>query len=280
MIKSYGCHSILDNHNVEAQLFWDNKPVNETLKSKLNSKIQFNKIKSIENDFIKQVNHVWMCSAEDNYLLSNFYGKNTHSNVVPNAIDVASYDYVRLHECNSQTELNIFFAGTFIYPPNEVAAQLLIDEIYPRLRKIHSNSRLILLGRYPTLRMLEAAKQDPQIIVTGQVEDVRPYLLSASIVVIPLLQGGGTRLKILEAFAAGRPVISTAKGAEGLKVVDGKHLLIRNNVEEIITGVCELWTQPNIGERLARNAYELVKAEYSWQAASLKIEESLQEILY
>ncbi|MGH8002274.1 MAG: glycosyltransferase family 4 protein, partial [Brasilonema sp.] len=134
------------------------------------------------------------------------------------------------------------------------------------------------VGTGPTQFMLEAAQQQPGIIVTGRVPDMRPYLADASVIVVPLLQGGGTRFKILEAFAAGCPVVSTAKGAEGLKVVDGEHLLIRNEVTELVEGVSQIWSEPSLGKRLAGSAYELVKAEYDWERVGCNVEEALQEL--
>lgn len=165
------------------------------------------------------------------------------------------------------------------YPPNLVAVELLIEQIYPRLRHIYPDCRLVLVGGgRATQRIIEATKQDSGIIVTDKVPDVRPYLAAASAIAVPLRHGGGTRLKILEAFAAGCPVVSTAKGAEGLKVKDGEHLLIREDIEEIVDGVCQLWSDSSLAKRLADSAYELVKAEYSWQAVGRNVESAVREL--
>lgn len=285
IVKSRGCCIILDEHNVEAPLFRENHPPVAGLKSKLILSLLFNKMKSIERDFIRQADQVWMCSDNDAYLLRTLYGQFQNVRVVPNAIDVAHYDSVRIGKCPppgklEQVPWTLFFAATFTYTPNEVAAELLIDQIFPRLQEIYPNCRLILAGKFPTPHMLEAAKQNPRIVVTGLVEDIRPYMSISSVVITPLLQGGGTRLKILEAFAAGRPVVSTAKGAEGLRVRDGKHLLIRDSIDDLVAGVCELWGDPYRRQTLAQNAYELVKSEYSWEAVCKRVEQSVQELLY
>jgi glycosyltransferase involved in cell wall biosynthesis len=126
--------------------------------------------------------------------------------------------------------------------------------------------------------MREAAQNDPQTVVTGRVTDMRPYLASASVVIVPLFQGGGTRLKILEAFAAGRPVVSTSKGAEGLKAEDRQHLLLRDSVEALVEGVSEIWTNRTLRQRLVQNAYALVKAEYSWTAIGKSVEQYITEL--
>lgn len=284
LVKRYGCPIIFNTHNVEARLFEDISRSFEDLKSKVRANIELFHIKSIERDFIRQVNQVWTCSDEDAHLLNDMYGQTPHTYVVPNGINVASYEEVRLGKYTpasglEQTSRTLLFVGSFPYVPNRQAAELLINQIYPQLREVYPDCRLLLVGRKPTQRMQELAKREPGIIITGGVPDVRPYLAAASAVVIPLLQGGGTRLKILEAFAAGRPVVSTAKGAEGLRVRDGEHLLIRNDVEGLVAGVCQLWSNPSLGEKLAHSAYELVQAEYSWEAVGRRVEPAVQKLL-
>jgi glycosyltransferase involved in cell wall biosynthesis len=224
-----------------------------------------------------------MCSDADDKQLQDLYGRVSHTRVVPNGIDVAHYDGVRLGQCTlpeglEDKQRNLLYLAKFSYPPNALAAHLLLDQIYPQLRQVYPDCRLLLVGRNPTQRMLEAAQRDSRIIVTGKVVDVRPYLAAASVMAVPLRHGSGTRLKILEAFAAGCPVVSTAKGAEGLKVKDGEHLLITDEIEAIVEGVCQLWSDPARGQKLANSAYELVKAEYSWEAVGRRVESAVREL--
>jgi polysaccharide biosynthesis protein PslH len=283
VIKRHKCKIILDNLNIEASLWEQTHQAVKGLKAKLKTKIELNHLKFIEKDFSNQADQIWVCSQNDANLLRQFYGQVSPTHVIFNGINVLNYDSVRSGECSPPPELpnknrNILFLGQLSYAPNTVAVELLINQIYPRLKEIHPDSHLLLVGRKPTPFMLEAAKREPGIIVADSVPDVKPYLAAASMMVVPLLQGGGTRLKIVEAFAAGCPVISTAKGAEGIKVVDGEHLLIRNEVEEIVQGICKLWSNPDLAEKLANSAYELVKAEYSWEAVSHKIEWGIKKL--
>jgi len=141
------------------------------------------------------------------------------------------------------------------------------------------NSRLLLVGSNPTEKMREAAEKDPNIIVTGEVEDVRPYLAAASVMVVPLYKGGGTRFKILEAFAAGCPVVSTTKGAEGLNSEDGVHLLLRDDVEGLTEGIIKIWSDASLRERLVHNGYDLVQSNYSWDAVSHNVKLALEDLL-
>ncbi|MEC4817074.1 MAG: glycosyltransferase family 4 protein [Scytonema sp. PMC 1069.18] len=285
VINCEKCFTILDEHNIEASLFAESQSSVKGLKSKLRASAEINKFKYIERDFIRQVNQVWTCSVADACLLHNMYGWFPKVRVIPNGIDVAHYECVRLGQCTlpdglRQIPWTLLFTATFGYQPNQVAAQLLIEQIFPRLVALYPDCCLILAGKLPTPGMQEAAKQNPKIIVTGLVEDIRPYLAISTVVITPLLQGGGSRLKILEAFASGRPVVSTTKGAEGLKAQDGQHLLIRNSVDELVAGVCELWTDCSLKQTLTKNAYELVKAEYSWESVGKEVKQSLQKIFY
>jgi glycosyltransferase involved in cell wall biosynthesis len=274
VIKRHECRVIFDEHNIEADLFQQKHGA---------LRMRLPRLKAIELDFIRQADQTWVCSEDDIALLKSLYGQQFQPYAIPNGIDVASYDCVRLKQCDLPQGLenkqhNLIYMGTFSYPPNRIASTLLIEEIYPRLRMKYPDCRMMLVGRSPTKAMLQAAESEPGIIVTGSVPDVRPYVAAASAMVVPLQQGGGTRLKLLEAFASACPAVSTTKGAEGLNVSDGKHLLIKDDIEEMVEAIAQLWTDSLLVEQLTASAYELVKAEYSWEAVSQKVERSLQQI--
>jgi glycosyltransferase involved in cell wall biosynthesis len=126
--------------------------------------------------------------------------------------------------------------------------------------------------------MQEAAKRDPRILVTGAVPDIRPYLSAASTMVVPLFQGSGTRFKILEAWAARVPVISTAKGAEGLDVENERHLLFAETASEFLECLRRLWTDKPLAEKRRVNGLELIKRDYSWRATSRRISLAVNEL--
>jgi glycosyltransferase involved in cell wall biosynthesis len=126
--------------------------------------------------------------------------------------------------------------------------------------------------------MIAAAGQDAGINVTGTVDSVLPYLEQPCVVTLPLTLGSGTRLKIIEAFAAGRPVVSTAKGAEGIDAIDGEHLLIREDVDAMADAVIDLWNRPALRQRLCAKAHDLVRTGYSWSVAAQRIAQSLASV--
>jgi glycosyltransferase involved in cell wall biosynthesis len=120
------------------------------------------------------------------------------------------------------------------------------------------------------------AAGDADITVTGGVASIAPYLSGTSIMVVPIAIGSGTRFKILEAFAAGCPVISTAKGAEGIAGTDGVHLRLAETTQDFVASIGALAADPSVGAALAEAAYDLVDRDYSWAAAGRDIVESLE----
>lgn len=284
VVKKYPCRVIFDNHNVEGNLFKQIQCSGSDVRSWFKSKFHLSQIQSTEKTLAQKSDQIWVCSIDDKQLLKSLYGSIAPTYVVPNAIDISFYNDVRLGQFSlpESWEKNphyFLYLGNYFHPPNQDAAQLLIEKIYPRLREKFPNSRLLLVGSNPTEKMQEAAQKEPNIIVTGEVEDVRPYLAAASVMVVPLYKGGGTRFKILEAFAAGCPVVSTTKGAEGLNSEDGVHLLLRDDVEGLTEGIIKIWSDASLRERLVHNGYDLVQSNYSWDAVSHNVKLALEDLL-
>jgi glycosyltransferase involved in cell wall biosynthesis len=115
--------------------------------------------------------------------------------------------------------------------------------------------------------------------VTGAVDDVRPHLAKAAAVIVPLRLGGGTRLKIVEAMAMGKPIVSTSIGAEGIDVEDGRHLLIADTPAQFATAVGRVLDDRTLAARLGAEGRALVTARYSWEAAASGLEGFLREVL-
>jgi glycosyltransferase involved in cell wall biosynthesis len=284
VVKKYPCRVIFDNHNVEGNLFKQIQCSGSDVRSWFKSKFHLSQIQSTEKTLAQKSDQIWVCSIDDKQLLKSLYGSIAPTYLVPNAIDISFYNDVRLGQFSfpKSWEKNphyFLYLGNYFHPPNQDAAQLLIEKIYPRLREAFPNSRLLLVGSNPTEKMQDAAQKDPNIIVTGEVEDVRPYLGAASVMVVPLYKGGGTRFKILEAFAAGCPVVSTTKGAEGLNSQDGVHLLLRDDVEGLTEGIIKIWSDASLRERLVHNGYDLVQSNYSWDAVSHNVKLALEDLL-
>jgi glycosyltransferase involved in cell wall biosynthesis len=126
--------------------------------------------------------------------------------------------------------------------------------------------------------MLRYAASDTDIIVTGRVPDIRPYLKNSDCMLVALEFGGGTRLKILEAFAAGCPVVSTPKGAEGIAAISGTHLMIATTDSEIVESAVEICLDRYIAKALIDNARGLIASTYDWPIIHRQIEQAVQRL--
>jgi glycosyltransferase involved in cell wall biosynthesis len=173
---------------------------------------------------------------------------------------VATQDCPVLDEVGGAT---LLFVGTMGYHPNVEAACYCSETILPLIRREVPATRLLLAGAHPT-RRVERLADLPGVTVTGYLPEVADAYRQAQVCVVPLRAGGGTRLKVLEAMAFGRPVVSTRVGCEGLDAVDGEHLLIADAPADFARQVVRLLTDPALRERLRWNARRLVEMRYDW----------------
>jgi glycosyltransferase involved in cell wall biosynthesis len=196
----------------------------------------------------------------------------TQVHVVPNGVD-SRYFALRANRRDPQT---LLFFGTLSYGPNAEGLIWFCREILPRVRRSKPDVKLEVVGLDPPPRVADLGRL-PGVQVTGFVPDVRPKLWSATICVVPLLVGGGTRLKILEALAAGCPVISTAIGADGLSLVDGEHLLIADTPDQFAQGILALLESADLRRRLADAGREAVAQRYDWEQIALQFESACEQ---
>ena len=167
----------------------------------------------------------------------------------------------------------LLFVGNYNHPPNVEAARRLAADIFPRLREHHPNLVLNLVGERPP-----ADLAGPGIELLGRVADVNPYLDEAAIVVVPIRSGGGMRVKVLEALAAGKAVVASSLAVEGLEVSDGQEVLIADSDDEFSAAVLSLLTDPERRAELAGQARTWALANLGWENA-VEAYESLYESL-
>ena len=164
------------------------------------------------------------------------------------------------------------------YPPNEDAVVWFANEILPSLRAGQPEMGFTIVGRSPTPAVKALARR-PGIRVTGEVEDIRPYLAEAVALVVPLRSGGGTRLKILQAMAMGRPVVSTTLGAEGLEIADGDNIIVADSPERFAESIVRLAIAPDTAARIGLAGRRLALAKYDWRQCLRGLEDLYQALL-
>lgn len=197
-------------------------------------------------------------STEDESYFRGLGAVNVH--VVPNGVDFPSY--AALHSSRPDGPPIILYLGAMSWEPNVAAARFLAHEALPRVREAVPDAQLQIVGKNPT-REARALGRLEGVEVIGRVADVRPYLDAAHVLAVPLEVGGGTRLKILEAFAAGLPVVSTPVGCEGLEVKHLEHLWISSR-RDFADGLRTVLTDKALGGFLASRARPLAWRVYDW----------------
>jgi glycosyltransferase involved in cell wall biosynthesis len=150
-----------------------------------------------------------------------------------------------------------------------------VGQIYPLIKKKFPDVSLAGVGKGPSTAVRDLSRQDPSITVTGFVDDIKPYIEESEVVVVPLRIGSGTRLKILEAMAMAKAIVSTAVGAEGLHVTDGKNIMLADTPEMFAAKVTSVLGDPRLRQSLESEACWLVEQEYAWDVIGRKIKELL-----
>jgi len=190
--------------------------------------------------------------------------------VIPNCLNMSEYKDVVV-ERKSNT---LVFTGSFKYHTNYDAMVWFVRDIFPRILEQLPDAQLIITGDHAN----KPLPSEKNIELVGYVDDIKSLIASCTVSLAPLLDGGGTRLKILEAMALGTPVVSTAKGAEGLEVTSGEDILIANEPADFANSVIRLLCDEQLHDRLAQNAKNRVQKSYDWGEMSSKYEELVQSV--
>ena len=182
--------------------------------------------------------------------------------VVPNGVDCSAYAGASAVRPGPPT---LLYVGALDWPPNASAARLLATDVLASVRQRVPAARVVIVGKNPPPEVLALAHSQPHVEVAGNVRDVVPYFRSAHVLAVPLEAGGGTRLKILEAFAAGLPVVSTPVGCEGIDGVHDEHLLVADR-PAFADAIVQVLLDPAAAHERADRAQQLVQQGYDWSA--------------
>jgi polysaccharide biosynthesis protein PslH len=185
--------------------------------------------------------------------------------VIPNGVRVPAAAPVQ------RDGRTLIFVGNFEYRPNVRAARILADQVMPKINDRLPDVRLRLVGAAPPAEVRALA--GPRVEVTGLVPDVMPYLSGAACFVAPITQGAGLKNKVLEAMAAGVPVVTTPIGIEGISARDGREAIVRAGSAAIAEAVIDLLSRPDRGAAMASAARMLVEREYSWESVAIRYEQ-------
>ena len=252
--------TVLFQHNVEAMIWKRHHEVQTNAARKAYLFRQWRKMFDFEAKTCPQFDCVVAVSREDREMMQQQYHvENVYD--VPTGVDT---EFFRPSGIQTRKPHNLVFTGSMDWLPNEDAIRYFTEQIMPRIKRDVPGVTLTVVGRNPYPGLVELSKRDPSVVVTGRVDDVRPFMDEAAVYIVPLRIGGGTRLKIYEGMAMEKAIVSTSIGAEGLPVVDGREIVLADTPESFAKAVIKLIRDENLANQIGQRAAERVRSEFGW----------------
>jgi sugar transferase (PEP-CTERM/EpsH1 system associated) len=252
---------VYDWHDIESERLERYSREGNSAAKRLYARLTAHRMRRLERAILTSGSAHLVCSEPDQDKLA-VSGPTGPLRVVPNGVDVESFSSVVADR--TATRSRVLFVGAMNYDPNIQAACDFADHVWPRVRSRFPDLRFTIVGSSPTAAV-QALDDREGIEVAGSVPDVRPYYREAFCAVVPLRVGTGTRLKILEAMAAGVPVIATAIGAEGLPVRDGENFLLAHEPAQWEAAIQRLVAEPALRTALQAKGLATVGEHFDWQ---------------
>jgi len=261
---------VLFQHNVETMLWRRMAHTEKAPWRKLSYSIEGWKMASYETQALRRFQHVIAVSEHDRNAMVGL-SSGCSITVVPTGVDTDKY---QASPSVSGDPPVVLFTGSMDWEPNVDAVEYFCGEIWPTVLAAFPNARFQIVGRTPSARVRSLASASVE--VTGTVPSITDYLRSATVVVVPLRIGGGTRLKIFEAMAMAKALVSTSIGAEGLDVKDGQDLMIADNAQSFAAAVVRVLKEPEL-RRSYEQAAATLAARYDWSQIARRFAEVLRD---
>lgn len=265
---------ILFTHNVEAEIWRRHYDVARNPLWKAVSRLEWRKMEKAERRYLRLADRVLTVSETDKNTFGAFLDP-CKMTVIPTGVDVQYFQPTPVEE----TPSCLVFTGSMDWLPNEDGILYFADSIFPLIKRECPEVSLTVVGRKPSRKLQAVADSDKSIRLTGWVEDIRPFLAQGAVCIVPLRIGGGTRLKIFEAMAMGKAVVSTSVGAEGLPVESGENVILADAPEDFAQAVISLLRSPAERRRIGRSARTLVERDYSWRSVAEGFARTLEDVI-
>jgi len=265
--------TILFEHNVEHMIWKRLSDVENRAWRRALLEIEWWKLRRYEARACRRASITVTVSEADRQMLAE-RAPGAFVRSIPTGVDLSFFARNGTHEARA----SLVFTGSMDWHPNEDAALHFASAILPEIRRHVPDVEVTIVGRKPTSRF-RAVMSEAGVRVTGTVDDVRPYVAEATVCVVPLRVGGGTRLKIFEALAMGKAIVSTTVGAEGLPIVSGEHYLRADEPSEFARAVVTLLRDPVRRAALGTAGQRLVAERYSWEQVAKEFEARCEEAM-
>ena len=258
---------VVDSHNIDYDLARQYAQRGDSILRRLYSEVNWRKLRNEELGTYRDADGVYLCSTADEQRLLEEVPE-ARTTVIPNAADVEFYR-PRAGDPKPDGRTIVFF-GLLSYAPNVDGVIYFVNEIWPHVAASHPDARCKIIGGSPPPALLALA--GPRIEFTGFVPDLRPHLAEAAVVVVPLRLGGGTRLKIVEAMAMGKAIVSTTLGAEGIDATPDRDIMIADDAASFAARIRSLLDDVGRAAELGHAARRLAESKYAWSSAARALE--------
>lgn len=261
-----------DTHNVEFDVHRRTSQSADSFLHRCYSSVQWRSTRREEEQCVKNVDLLLATSERDRRVFEKELSA-PNVMVVPNGVDLNEFaPSARSLQLRSGS---ILFSGLMSYYPNQHAVRWFLDKVFPLILRRSSDAKVVIAGASPPQWLKK--RSSSQVEITGRVEDMRPFIEQGQVVIAPLLVGGGTRVKILEAQAMGKPVVSTSLGAEGLDLKDGESVLIADQADHFANRVVDVLTDSKLSWRIAHNGRNHAVQHFDWNRIGERLSAILQE---
>lgn len=257
---------ILNHHNIESQMM-QRRAENAKPPFSYFLKSQAKKLRDLEDKVCKSVDLNVTCSEFDANVLDSREAAKTIS--IPNGVDLKYFS--RTNQYVSKKTAKLIFVGGLEWYPNKAAMLFFAEHIWPILREKMEHATMTVVGRGRVKALNRLAATDERFQITGFVEDILPLMESADIYVCPIVDGGGTKLKILDALAMGIPIVAHPIACEGIDVVEGRHVLFAKSAEDFTAKIILLSRNEALREELSVNGRKLIEEKYSYEVVGKKL---------
>ena len=257
--KIGGVPTLLFQHNVEAQITQRHVQKAANPISKLFWGLQHRRMLRHEAAMCREFDGTIAVSEEDNALMRDWYGaKNVYS--IPTGVDTEFFS----PQAEPDNSKQIVFTGSMDWLPNDDAMAWFITDIFPLVQAKEPKASLVIVGRKPTAKIQKLVDSHQDITLTGWVDDIRPFIADSAVYIVPIRIGGGTRIKIYEALAMAKALVSTTVGAEGLPLEHGEHMLRVDSSDGFADAILSLLQDDALRTRLGESARQYVDENYRW----------------
>jgi glycosyltransferase involved in cell wall biosynthesis len=249
---------VIDHHNVKSRFFQNAFEATRSRREKIAYLAEKRRWLRYEKEVIPLFDVHIACSEDERRTLREMTGKTVH--LLPSGVDTVGFS----KKTEPLTGANLLFTGSLDYFPNAQALAHFCKNCLPAIRAAVPGVTLQVVGKNPDLRVERLLQRTASVWYSYNVRDIRPFYYQSTAFVVPLLTGAGTRLKILEAMAVGLPVVSTAKGCEGLGLGPAEGVLIENDPHSMAATIIRLLRDSQYREAMGQAAFAACHARFSW----------------